>query len=97
MLEIKNLYVEGKGHAQLLRGVSFSMRAGRVYWIDWAERSRQNHDYQGDHGRSGPHLPHSFRRHSAGWSFASGDASSEAAGSLRDHAGLHPSKSHDGL
>ena len=28
MLEIKNLYVEGKGHAQLLRGVSFSMELG---------------------------------------------------------------------
>ena len=28
MLEIKNLYVEGKGHAQLLRGVSFSMKLG---------------------------------------------------------------------
>ena len=30
MLEIKNLYVEGKGHAQLLRGVSFSMKLGSV-------------------------------------------------------------------
>ena len=28
MLEIKNLYVEGKGHAQLLRGISFSMELG---------------------------------------------------------------------
>ena len=39
MLEIKNLYVEGKGHAQLLRGVSFSMKLGECIGLTGPSRA----------------------------------------------------------